>query len=1031
MTAGIDQPFKFLGCTVSQVSASFGINGQPTTLDIRLVEDRASGDLFLADNYVPPSDSDQESSSIATAIGGEYYKNGNPGFFTSLKLEQFIFGGIVTSYKRSGSTSGRFIDVQLSDPRILLKEYPVVMEFDIKLWTDQTAGSAWDYNVFNPLRNSNPLNEDITSDGIRFLKIRAGIENLSIQFFGTTYKIKFDASFKKEIGGNYRIPLQNTNIEQVISRAAEDNSMDWYAECITTVGNSNQIIVYGIARKNQHLSTSTALTNFIASQNNVISYEIGRELRTDASQTVVYGDKVRTLSLVTPENVFPIFAERADGSFSDDGFVDLSGITSENLNLLNGLPTFNISQTRNSKVVGSQIAASEEQATYYSNPNYKKHRVGTLRRGYYVNEFIARAALHSKAAWTTAVWYFYKDGGQISRVNRSSFDISWNTSSITQTSIDGMTDQELGEAFDTNLPEKLGIYAPDFDRDNLTFTNLPISASTAATPYSEALKEAAYQATLTMADSYYGKVFIGALDHYSSIASLVSNSNGSYSYSLKSLPMEFGLINAAPNIKNINGEIQHLPPIMFDSQNSAFNEESGLIKPFMLTRMDMLYDAYERVDISHFDSATTLKLATENDSIEVNSGNVVNFCNAGIGLSSYKYDPRFVVVTANEPVYLDYGLIRWFQYNQLQRYIPSDPEVIGPNGIPALVGQIKTITNGSLSYIANPYSESNKSGGTQEFFSWLYRGYTIVYGLDSALLSGGAYVDINKSTKKITASKYDEIMSTLSDVHKDQIGFAQRRDINAASSINIYAPLVWNYIKYGPFTSTDTDSDKDVPTQFIEDSSINPWAYGNLSVMNQAGRIIASNASAKSRTLGYASVSVHGLPRYQLGKAIVDGVSNIANISELSISVGVAGPTTSYRLRTFFGGAGIRKKVEIDKVSRVSTSAKQSKEIKLDDIIHGLVPKGLKLSSFSKPSSYASPSSSNTVFTSSGRAGNSGKSSISIVTDNAPKLADENGAGTNSMVAFSNMSELFQPVTAKAVGTEHLIAPTIQGIRIT
>ena len=1025
-TPGVDMPFKFLGCTVVQISSNLGINGQPTTVDVRMIEDISAGDVFLADTYAAPTASGQEAVSIKTAVGGTFYTDGNPGTFAILEAGSFKFGGIVTNYKRSGSTSGRFIDVQLSDPRILLKEYPVVMEFDINLYTDQTPGSTWDYNVFNPLRDSNALNEDITASGIRFFKIKNGIEDLSVQFFGTTYKIKFDTSFKKYITGNYRIPIQNTNLEQVISRTAEDNSMDWYAECITEVKASKEIIIYGINRRNQYVSSSSALNTFIADQQNVINFEIGRELRTDASQTVVYGDKVRTLSLITPGSVFPVFAERADGSFSDDGFVDLSGIVSDDLTILEGLPVISISKTQNTKILGSLITDPDEHAAYYNNPTYTKGRTNTSRRGYYINEFIARAALHSKAAWTTAVWYFYKDGGAIARANRTGFDVSWTANSITQTSINGASDPETGTFSLTTLPEALGIYAPDFDRDNLSFTSLPVSSSTVATPYTEALKEACYQATLTMADSYYGKVFIGILDHHSTIAQQVANTSGGYSYSSKALPMEFNIASSAPNIMNINGVTQAIPPIISMSQNSAFNEDNGLIKPFMLTRLDQLRANYDRVNISNFDSATSLKLASANAFVEVSTVNATNLCDSSVSINSYKFDPRLVVATVNEPVYLDYGLIRWFKYGAGDIYNITDVDVIAE---PALCGQIKNIALPASNYLPNAYSASNKSGGTQEFLSWLYRDYTIMYNTSSAILVNGCYVDIDKASTSITASKYDQLMTTFADAYKDQIGFDQRRNINEVASVNLYVPLVWKYVKYGPFTSPD--SVKDVPTQFIEDSSINPWSYGSIVTMNDAGKIIAQNASAKSRTLGYASVSVHGLPQHQLGKTISDGEANIANISELSISVGAGGSTTSYRLRTFFGAAGIRKKVEVDRVSRSSNSAQQSKKgtIKLDDIVQNMIPKGSKLSTFSKPF-YAAGSSSNTVLTSAGRAGNSGKSEVSLTADNAPKLADENGAGTNPLVAFSSLSELFQPVTAQSNQTNGLIAPTIQGIRI-
>jgi hypothetical protein len=234
----INSPIKFLGCSVVSFSCNLGFNGSPSTLDVQLVED--TGENFQAHDTLDYSQTELEL--IASIKGGSEFLSGNPGSYHLFQNGNFKFGGIITSWRRTHSSSGRLINVQLTDPRAILKDIPVITDHCPSF---NSGTTQWDgYNVVTPLNTfANAIAANWTPDGMiwrNMLDLR--LQQPTYNFYGKSYKIVIDGTFTLRIPVNYRVQIQNASIEDFINRVAKDNNIDWYAVCESAETDNNKVI---------------------------------------------------------------------------------------------------------------------------------------------------------------------------------------------------------------------------------------------------------------------------------------------------------------------------------------------------------------------------------------------------------------------------------------------------------------------------------------------------------------------------------------------------------------------------------------------------------------------------------------------------------------------------------------------------------------------------------------------------------------------------------------------------------------------
>jgi hypothetical protein len=233
--------------------------------------------------------------------------------------------------------------------------------------------------------------------------------------YGTDWHFRFDASFSDFVNKNYRPNLQNPTLDELLTRVASDNALDYYVKADFTNASSFGedipkilVTIYGIYRKFQDdVLREDEIFQFINDRDGrVKDKEIGRELRLDPNSHTFWGDRVRTQYL--PENKYPIYNKFGDGSYTDRIFISLEGIESQDTNLIENLPEVDFEK----KVLETSFDPIIQ--GFVPIPKYKKKRPQAndrvhKRKGYMATEGILRAALRNKEAWITAVYYLAVD----------------------------------------------------------------------------------------------------------------------------------------------------------------------------------------------------------------------------------------------------------------------------------------------------------------------------------------------------------------------------------------------------------------------------------------------------------------------------------------------------------------------------------------------------------------------------------------------------------------------------------------------
>lgn len=1028
----ISAPITFLGCSVASFNATMGFNGSPSTLDVQLVEDNNQN--FPAHNAIP-STFVSETSVISSISGGNLHTNGNPGTYKKFQADQFIFGGVVTSWRRNHSSSGRYINVQMSDPRIFLKDIPVITDHYPIISGAPGVDPFSNYQVSTPLRNfANPIAGRWTPDGLIFRGyLHTHIEGLRFTFYSTRYSIVFDSSFVNYVAYNYRTPIQNGTIEDIINRTANDNNLDWYVICDTDeseTGSANGIVirVKGIHRKNQYSAANTGINGFITSSigiNNVTSYEIGRELRTDPSRAIFFGDNKRTLVQQTSPYLSPIYQVTGEGYLCDQPLIDLSNVHSENSSLVSDLPTISIPS------IDTNISAGSSGSENIDPPTISRSAGSRTIKGYPANEYILRAALHSKEAWATCVWYAFKEiyssveYDLLSDFHSGGFaaPISNETFSLTGMSI---------------IPEKMGIYAPPFDREKASFSDVPSTYSSlyVPTPQTEALKEACYQATLKVAQEYYGRVFVAYLGEDASVRS-IQDSGGSFDYYGKKIPTVYEICDAAPDLINQNNDNQvaSMTAIHRKTSSGAFRTDKGLYRPYCAFRFDNIKNNFPHAKMDNLDPASYLKVNTGGTSFASDSNCIL--VRSDVSVEQYKFDPRYAIITLNEPIYLGNflyytpGGVLKSEYSYTL-YGADAPE-------PGLVNRTKNFS--VVSQKLKPITKKDKSGGTREFLQFIYSDYTVT------AISSSSQPEINSSAKTIEAKVFQDMLDHRSKIWQEKIGFAEARLVDT-TFMQANIPIKWNFLKYGPFFGTSSSFPTDRPTQIVQDSGLTPWNYGSSSNMQTAGDIMADNSTGSVSTIGYGSATAAGMPQFGFGYTITGASPAIvvANLSEISMTYGINGFTTTYRFKTFFGPTGFLKKSEIDASLANTFRVSEVKRdiIKLDSLVKDYEPESGKrftyidrsksvLSSAITSGADKTTAVDGSYLMAGGVSTTAGKVNVSLMGGGAVKEMFEGSSDTYENSVFSGLGELFAPVAGNYAenvqGTTGAL-PSIHGIPI-
>lgn len=290
-------PITFLGCHVISATCNLGFGGQPSRVNLRLVE--PCGGLQDA---IYPGD-------------GVGFYSGSLGCVYTLVIGGFVFTGVLADHKYNASGSGFVWDVSLSDGRESLSNVSVILN-------DYYCKDVPVPNIINALAELEPsVCELDCTDFMKSFKDERGIPMLFIlrainnkdcvlPVCGVTLKI--DVSRIINICPAYfKITDSESNVLQIIAQACNEAGFDFFIEIV-----GNAFVAVPIDKRTP--PPPGALRAFMASiaaQNSgaQTDFRYGQSVAYEPSKKFVFGDKIHYLVTIEENDCFLPNDEPPDG----------------------------------------------------------------------------------------------------------------------------------------------------------------------------------------------------------------------------------------------------------------------------------------------------------------------------------------------------------------------------------------------------------------------------------------------------------------------------------------------------------------------------------------------------------------------------------------------------------------------------------------------------------------------------------------------------------------------------------------------
>lgn len=142
----------------------------------------------------------------------------------------------------------------------------------------------------------------------------------------------------------------------------------------------------------------------------------------------------------------------------------------------------------------------------------------------------------------------------------------------------------------------------------------------------------------------------------------------------------------------------------------------------------------------------------------------------------------------------------------------------------------------------------------------------------------------------------------------------------AVTPAMVAVPLKSNTDFYGPWYAVGANG----KTEFEKDDSLVPWNYGGYTLMNLAGNAKVSSALANFQLGEGGSIELPGLPIIDIGAELVNSGPYITDIN---VSIGTQGVTTTYRMSTWSSRFGKIPKSFIDTVQKLKLNQNRDRRI--------------------------------------------------------------------------------------------------------
>lgn len=536
----ITAPIVLFGSYVKRASTTFGVNSNPTTLELDLV-----------------------SGTPGNAIDTTYGASGinvtglRPGTLSRFTMGALDFAGIIQSWNYNYGPDGFTYSVKATDPRVAFGNIPILLEgfglpTGIRLW-----------NYLNPFQYyGSPSAADSNEYGMTFSKIKNYLETTGIiNLYGNQFRLQFSSGFNDISGAIvshsgvpvwYRLNSGQTTLEQFISQTANDMGFDWYAHIEVSSYLPTGVNTIKIRDIPRIVNSGTDIDNFITQcqfSGTLISYQRGQELRSDAISCVLHGAKKTFWQGFNNTEMSHFWGFDENGAAmttpynSSSGIVILDGITGPGST---GLWPFTI------QIPTTVVGRSSAPNVYPPTISYVSTTV--THTGYCPTHNEMRAALFNQKSWETALY-----------------------------------------ADHSGLAISIGIGASPFLGMN-TFLNRPESIQSLAvvgrgvsdrTEIQKALIGMVYESTRSVAEQHWGRTWMVNLPTstwYNNVAYEASELFPRIEYSLAAAAWSESSVGMPSGVSNHE--------FLNTCNHQNFKDDKGCLKPFCsFTNYDSNYDS--------------------------------------------------------------------------------------------------------------------------------------------------------------------------------------------------------------------------------------------------------------------------------------------------------------------------------------------------------------------------------------------------------------------------------------------------------
>lgn len=246
---------KFLGASIVRYTSRVGWNGDVGTLEVTVAEDTCAGTTKI---YYDACGSAQTTTEVDAFNPPTL---GTPVYF---RFGDFEFGGILKSWERDKTTSGKFFYITVTDPMEILQGTQVIL----RNYTGETFGVPNLLNAYGYLENSVPNCSTVTTGmnpalgytapvgfgnvnendaGVQWNQLRSGLITMinSIPIVSSSYGSRLqlrsnnffvDLTEVPSLDSFFRISGDSATLAEIIDQVCKTAGMDYFSELVYVTG---------------------------------------------------------------------------------------------------------------------------------------------------------------------------------------------------------------------------------------------------------------------------------------------------------------------------------------------------------------------------------------------------------------------------------------------------------------------------------------------------------------------------------------------------------------------------------------------------------------------------------------------------------------------------------------------------------------------------------------------------------------------------------------------------------------------------